>query len=256
MLLIRTIAVSCRRGAVAALRVAVLSVLALACVGAATAQVLKVAVIDAPPFGMKGADGAPIGAAVDVAVALGKRVSMAVEPMLLPRVRIPPMMTEGQADLAGMVASPAADAIGHRLAPMQPLSTIILSRPGGAIGSLAGLEGKTIATLRGAAYDPRIADNPAIRKQEISSYNNGLNLLMAGRVDAVIGPEMGLYFEAAQMGLSRASFAPPLVVNSLEVWLYLSKASPQVKLRERLEQAAQALVAEGFIDSSMRAYVR
>ncbi len=55
------------------------------------------AVIEAPPFGMKGADGAPVGAAVDVAVALGKRVSMTVEPMLLPRVRVPTVMAEGQA---------------------------------------------------------------------------------------------------------------------------------------------------------------
>ncbi len=224
--------------------------------GLAAAEPLKVAVIDAPPFGMKGPDGATIGAAVDVAVALGKRAAVAVEPMLLPRVRIPGMMAEGQADLAGMVASPAADAIGHRLAPMQPLSTIILSRPGAPIGAVAGLEGKTIALLRAANYDPRISENPAIRKQEVSSYASGLSLLMAERVDGLIGPDMGLYFEATQMGLTRASFAPPLVVNKLDVWLYLSKASPQVGLLERLTESAQALVAEGFVESSMKAYVR
>ncbi len=224
--------------------------------GSRAAEPLKVAVIEAPPFGMPGPDGKPTGAAVDMAVALGQRSGIAMEAILMPRARIQDAMADAQVDLAGMVGSPAADAIGHRLAPMQPLFTVVLSRPDAAVADVRGLEGKTLATLRSANYDPRLADNAAIRKQEVSSYANAINLLMAGRVDAVVGPDMGLYFEASKMGLPRASFAPPLVMNRLEVWLYLSKASAAATLLEPLKKAAEALVAEGFVESSMKAYVR
>lgn len=217
---------------------------------------LKVAVIDAPPFGMKGPDGRPAGAAVDMAVELGKRADVEIQAVLMPRIRIQEAMAEGQVDLAGMVASPAADAIGYRLAPTQPLSTIVLSRPGAPVGDLTALEGKTIALLRSANYDARITQNPAIHKQEVSSYANGINMLMAERVDALIGPDMGLYFEASQMGLSRASFAPPLIVSTLDVWLYLSRKSAGMDSLAQLKSAAESLVTDGFVETSMKAYIR
>ena len=61
-----------------------------------------------------------------------------------------------------------------------------------------------------------------IRKYSTNNYEQSLTLLLAGRLDAVVGVNEGLFFSLQSIGGTRALLGEPLVLNRQDAWLYFS----------------------------------
>ena len=57
-------------------------------------------------------------------------------------------------------------------------------------------------------------------KIETNNYEQTLRMMMAGRFDAGIGSNVGLYFNAERAGIRREQLAPPLVLGEKHFFLH------------------------------------
>jgi hypothetical protein len=132
---------------------------------------------------------------------------------------------------------------------------VILPAPGGAFPQYEALRGMTIARLRGAIYDQRFVDDSDIRKHDVDSYVLGLRMTKAGRVDGMIGPDFGLYYQLKIDGMRRDEFGPPLVLNRRMLVLHGSRTiEPEVAAR--LKAAIEELGASGALAATAEPYVK
>jgi len=80
-------------------------------------------------------------------------------------------------------------------------------------------------------------------------------MLLNNRVDAMIGPAMGLYFTAGQLGYSKETFGKPLVLNTKDTWLQYSVKSADQKKIESLKAAVERLVKKNTFQEIIDKYL-
>jgi len=109
------------------------------------------------------------------------------------------------------------------------LENIVVGRKGTNFKSLDDLHDKTVATVRGAKYDDAFTADTKIIKYDTSRYEQSIKMLINGRLDAMIGPSIGLFFTAKKMGYSREKFGDVLVLNTKDTYLQYSRKSADEK---------------------------
>jgi ABC-type amino acid transport substrate-binding protein len=161
-------------------------------------------------------------------------------------------MKAGKLDLMIMLANDELKP--YAIGDLMPNSSIVLPAPGQSFSEREALKGKTVARLRGATYDERITGDDSIQKYDVDSYLLGLRMTKAGRVDGMIGPDFGLYYQVKSDGLKRDQFGPALVLNTRMLVLHGSRTiSPELAVR--LKTAVDELRASGAIAAAADPYV-
>jgi ABC-type amino acid transport substrate-binding protein len=139
------------------------------------------------------------------------------------------------------------------LGEIMPSKAVILPKPGSSIAQYADLKGKTFAVLRGAFYDQRFASDDDIKKYEVDSYTIGLRMTKGGRVDGIIGPDFGLYYQIMLDGMKRDEFGTPLVLSTRSLSLLGSK-SLTPEFTASLKAAVEELRSSGAITAAAAKY--
>jgi ABC-type amino acid transport substrate-binding protein len=158
----------------------------------------------------------------------------------------------GKLDLLIMVANDELKS--YALAEVIPNNNVVLPRPGESFPAYDALKGKTIARLRGATYDERFAGDDGIQKYDVDSYVLGLRMTKAGRVDGMVGPDFGLYYQVKSDGLRRDQFGSPFVLNSRMLVLLASRTMDS-ELALRLKTAVDELRGNGRIAAAVEPYL-
>jgi ABC-type amino acid transport substrate-binding protein len=227
--------------------------LALAWPGVAPAsESFSFGILNVAPYGIARPDGSVGGSNRDIADVIAAKVGLTFDYHLEPLARLISDLKAGKLDLLIMIANDELKS--YALADVMPNDNVVLPRPGESFPRYDALNGKTIARLRGATYDERFAADDSIQKYDVDSYVLGLRMTKAGRVDGMVGPDFGLYYQVKSDGLKRDQFGPPLVLNSRMLVLHASRTiTPE--LAAKLKMAVDELRSNGTIAAAVEPYL-
>jgi ABC-type amino acid transport substrate-binding protein len=219
----------------------------------AAAEPLSFGVLAAPPYGFERADKTVSGSNHDIAELIAAKVGLAFDYRLEPLARLLSDIKASKLDLMIMIPS---DEIKQQfgLAEIMPSNTVVLTKADSSIAQYADLKGKTVALLRGANYDQRFTSDDDIKKYEVDSYAVGVRMTRGGRVDGMIGPDFGLYYQVLLEDMKRGEFGPPLILNTRTLCLLGSK-SITPELAAKLKAAVEELRSSGAIAAAAAKYV-
>jgi ABC-type amino acid transport substrate-binding protein len=220
---------------------------------ACAAETLSFGVLAVPPYGLERADKTISGFNRDVAELIAAKVGVTFDYRMEPLARLISDLKAGKIDLLMMIPG---DEMKQQFAlgEIMPSKAVILTKPGSSIAQYADLKGKTFAVLRGAFYDQRFASDDDIKKYEVDSYTIGLRMTKGGRVDGMIGPDFGLYYQIMLDGMKRDEFGTPLVLSTRSLCLLGSK-SLTPEFTATLKAAVEELRSSGAIAAAAAKYV-
>jgi ABC-type amino acid transport substrate-binding protein len=220
---------------------------------ASAAEPLSFGVLAAPPYGLERPDKTVSGSNHDIAELIAAKVGLTFDYRLEPLARLINDLKAGKLDLMIMIPNDETKQ-QFGVAEIMPSNTVVLTKAGSSIAQFADLKGKTIAVLRGANYDQRFASDDDIKKYEVDSYAIGLRMTEGGRVDGMIGPDFGLYYQIVLEGMKRGEFGAPLILNTRTLHLLGSK-SITPELAAKLKAAVEELRSSGAIAAAAAKYV-
>ena len=110
--------------------------------------------------------------------------------------------------------------------------------------------------MRGGHFNDAFAADHAIKKFPINNYQQGLSMVVSGRIDGLIGSDLGIYTVAEGMGLSQAKFSRPLVLGEQYFWLFYSRKTADAATLARLTQAVEELRERGAFEQIVLRHAR
>ena len=200
---------------------------------------------------------APYGPSVDLMQELASRAGFQLKfSPKTPSARCFRQMQTGEADLMSNLNFTEERAEYMYLLPYNeriPESLYLKSSDRRLILSFGQLESLSLATVRNYAYHPglMLVLKTSKRHVEIDSIETGFEMLQRGRVDALVVPtqssldviadhkEMHFQFKRAPIDFS--------VVEKRFINIGLSKKSPHLALKDRIEQALDSMVQDGTV---------
>lgn len=214
---------------------------------------LRAVTLLAPMFGMQ-RDGRTDGIFVDVINALARESGIRISNTMVPKVRGQVMLDNGSADL--MIGFDSAELLAHarHVALVASFDVGIVARAGVRLQSLDDLHGLTVGQLRGADYSRAFVQDAAILKYETNTMAQILQMLMVGRVDAVIGVRESLYYGMKGEGIAPQRVGDFLPLESKPAWLHYASRSYDAALAGQLAAALQRLRAAGTIGAIVERY--
>ena len=148
-----------------------------------------------------------------------------VNHFIYPYARIIHELKTGHTDLTIMFKYKELENYVSYIVALPPLQNVVVGVRGKNLQSVAELEGKSVAYLRGANFSNEIENNSKITLYRTKNFNKSIEMLVAGRVDAVIGPFEALLMAAKNSGIDETFFGEPLTVSERTPWLQISNKS-------------------------------
>lgn len=202
---------------------------------------LNIVTIDIPPFGMQREDGQLHGIMYEIGNRIAAQAGFASRNVLLPYARTVVELKYGRADFVLRFDNDALGEAAIKVAPIFPLQVIVLAAAGQRLRTFDDLHGLTIGVMRGGHFNDKFAADPAIVKYPLSNYQQGLSMVVSGRLDGLIGSDLGIYTVAEGMGLTQAQFSQPLLLGEQHFWLFYSRKTADDDTLNRLKQAVEQL---------------
>jgi len=215
---------------------------------AATQRRLQVVTYDIVPYGMLDEQGQLGGEFVDITNRLAVQTGIAFDNRLLPYPRAVATIEHGQSDLVVGLVTATLQRIAHQVAPVAYSDIVVIGRIGARFDSLLELHGKTVGYMRGASFDDDFQRDELIRKYETSSMPQTIQMLLAGRLDAIIGTGIAVSYALKQMGLSDDALGAPLLIKRSLHWLHYSRKRYDNVTATLLKNGVERLRAQGFLD--------
>lgn len=189
---------------------------------------LQIRTIDVAPYGFESTNGHQ-GIYYDLAHSLAKKLinldDIKINHRIYPYARIIHELKTGQTDLTIMFKYEALKSHVTYISPLPSLKNVVIGLKDSGFKKVSDLEGKKIAYLRGAKFSDLIDHNDKIIKITTHNFHQGIDMLMAKRVDAIIGP-IDPIMVAAQKFLNNDNLlGQPLIVSTRTPWLQISNAS-------------------------------
>ncbi len=226
------------------------------CDNSSASEPLKIVTIDLAPFGFLTEEGQKTGMLYEMGNQIAQEAGFTYENRIVPFARLIEELSTGRADAGIFLHSRENEKLAVKVANIFTLKNIVIGLKGTAFKSLNDLHGKTVATVRGAIYDEAFTADTAIIKYETTDYQQSLRMLVHKRIDAVIGPEIGLMFTAKMSDYPKETFGDPLVLNTKETWLQFSRKTAEENKDKiaALKAAAEKLLQHGDINAVMNRY--
>jgi len=178
-----------------------------------------------------------------------------VNHFIYPYARINHELKTGHTDLTIMFKYKELEKYVTYIVALPPLRNVVVGIRGNNIQSIAQLEGKSVAYLRGANFSNEIENNSEITLYRTKNFNKSIEMLVAGRVDAVIGPFEALLMAAKKSGKDETFFGEPLTVSERTPWLQISNKSIHkfniIEIKERFIK----LIKNNKLENLKRSYL-
>ena len=221
---------------------------------AAEQRRLQLVTYDIVPYGMVDGQGRLGGEFVDITDRLALQTGIAFDNRLLPYPRAVAALEHGQADLVVGLVTGTLQRVAHQIAPVAYSDIIVVGRAGERFDSLLALHGKSVGYMRGASFDDDFQRDELIRKYETSTMRQTIQMLFAGRLDAIIGTGIAVSYALRQMDLPNDALGTPLLIKRSLHWLHYSKRRYEAPMAALLRDGVERLRAQGFLDDVARRY--
>ncbi|MCG8565285.1 MAG: transporter substrate-binding domain-containing protein [Desulfobacterales bacterium] len=182
---------------------------------------------------------------------LATRLGYDLEMIYAPFARRLVLMEEGRIDFAvGLYRLPERETYIHYVEPpykkVAQRHFFLLKNSLHNIRSYEDLRHLKIGTKTGSKYFKRFDQDPRIKKFQVTTLEQNFEMLMLGRVDAVICSYKGGFDQARQMGMEdRVRCAPYFSREINPVYVGISKKSPLMSRKELMQQILQSLIDAG-----------
>lgn len=250
---IRSLMMSCLRAALPPLRgLALLVSPVLALTAQASEPPLRIILNDVAPYTIATGPGFS-GLHHQILAALLTETGLHATVMIGPYGRLKETLEQQHADLAVGLDSTHWDSPVVAVGEFHRVEYQLLPHRASGIRTMETLTGKTIGIARGAYYDRRIHDDPAVRTFTMTDPFQGVRMLARGRLDAVASSNYLLAYALRQEGLKTQSFAPVITFSSGAYTLYAAETVP-ADTRAALREGLDRLHRKGVIAALTRHY--
>ena len=197
----------------------------------------------------------------DIANAIAAKAGISITFKFVPYARMVKEMRNGSVDLAIFSRNPNNDQFVNYLQPIFSQNIILLTRKGAKISSIDNLYQQeniqSIGVLRGANLAPKLVKDKNIIKYPFTDFPQGLKMLHAKRLDALLIIDKGSLYESNKLGLTNAFEFPGFPIKRLDAWLQVSKKSRHAKSfpYKATNQATKELASNGVFKQIMNKYI-
>lgn len=216
---------------------------------------IEIRTIGIPPYGILDESG-PGGIYYEIANLIVKDAGLGSNNYIYPYARIISELKSGQTDLTIMIKYEELESHVVYIAPLPPLQTVVVGLKEAEISSIEDLKGKTLAYLRGARFSDVIDDDAEIYKQDTRDFVQGAEMLVFGRVDAIVGPLDPILRALAEVENSDFVLGKPLVVSERTPWVQISKKSLSQLDPDQLKAIFLDIVERGDFEATRSKYTQ
>lgn len=223
--------------------------------GLAWAQLVRMPLLTAPPYGMVDSQGQMAGLYPDVARALAREAGLQVQIELVPFARAANEVAKGGGDATIMMSTAFSENKAVEAVVVFYTRQILLVRPGLKVAASAGLSQLTIGRLNGGCQSLADQQSETIKFQEINSQSSGVGMLALGRIDAFCSTEEAVRAEIRSQGMeARLHNAQVIELGARPVWLMLApKLTPPVG--QALVEAVKRMQKSGELLKIFRSHL-
>jgi len=218
----------------------------------AQAEALRIVTVALPPYGYT-ENGNDTGLTYELCNLIAQEAGFEPRNRIVPLARAMEEIATGKADMVLMLPNQKINANARNLGLLLPMETIIIGRADSLYRSLKDVRGKRMATVRDAEYDDRITKQNGIILYPTKDYSQSLKMLLAGRVEAVIGPKLGLHFTAKANNFPKQAFGEPLVLSVAEGSVFISNKTSG-DIAKRISAAVNQIKKNGSARKLMGKY--
>ncbi|WP_435234588.1 substrate-binding periplasmic protein [Psychromonas sp. PT13] len=204
--------------------------------------------------GFLDANGQIAGYHVDFLNELETRSGLCINKKLVPYSRALKGLEYGEYD-AGIVAK--TDYLSQKVLYLNKLitsKTVIIPRKGLTLNTYQDLENIIIGRFRGVDLNDILATKLHFSLVDLYSYEHGLKMLKVGRIDAIVGNNLGLSIIPKLGMLNDVNLPGSLVIGSREVWFVASKRFKDKNKINLLRMAVNSMIADGKLDRILAKY--
>lgn len=191
-------------------------------------------------------DGRPAGFCFELGNSLAREAGLESENRLVPLARGVEEVATGQADMIIIPPEGGIVDMAEDIGPVKAITMVAWARVETPLRDVRDLGGKTVAVVRGSRHELDRARELGFVPFPCRNHELGFKMLMAGRVDAVLGPLQGLTEAAERIGLRRRFLGQPLVLERDFLRVYVSMSVPG-PVRDRLRKALNRLIEDGTV---------
>jgi polar amino acid transport system substrate-binding protein len=191
-------------------------------------------------------EGRPTGFCYELGNALAREAGLDSENRLVPLARGVEEVATGKADLIIIPPEGGIVDMAEDLGPVKAVTMVAWARVETPLRDARDLGGKIVAVVRGSRHELDRARELGFVPFPSRNHELGFKMLMAGRVDAVLGPLQGLTEAAERLGLRRRFLGQPLVLERDFMRVYVSTGVAE-PVRGLLREALHRLVEDGTV---------
>ena len=185
---------------------------------------LQIRTISAAPYGIYENEEFS-GIYYEISNKIAKKSGYDFNNFVYPYARIMKELKSGKADVSILFKYKELEEHVIYVEPLPAIKNVVLGLNKQNFKKISDLKGLKIAYLRGAKFNEEIDNDTSIVKFKTPDFNQGVKMLKAGRVEAVIGPMDALLTAIYNNGLSMNDLNEPLVVSERTPWVQISKKS-------------------------------
>ena len=220
------------------------------------AEPVRFVTIDYEPYALHDDFEGRLGLFVDINTAIAERAELAYSDTVLPITRLIKNLAHDVSDCGVfLLTSVSKEAYIPVAKILDRFDTIIVTRPGLEISEINDLHHKRLALPRGAFDGSSILTDPDIERYFTNNTEQGVDLLKAGRVDAIAGSSLSILFNFSSENMSRHEIGDIFTYQRQQMWLQCAKGQLPEETIMRLRQATDSLRIEGVFDTLIKRYI-
>lgn len=170
----------------------------------------------------KSNDGQWNGPLIDMARQIEEKTGLEFDIQVVPFKRAVAMTKSGRSDFGIFMESAQRNQIALPVIKLGDASFVVVSLKDTPIHTLSDLRGRKVARIRGGAAIKSLAAIDDIEYHQFSTHDDGVKLLTAKRVDALITADFRILDAFENTQLSPDQIAKPVWIEDREIWLYWS----------------------------------
>ncbi|OUR91770.1 hypothetical protein A9Q81_17630 [Gammaproteobacteria bacterium 42_54_T18] len=221
-------------------------------------KTLQIRTISISPYGII-SEGKFSGIYYDLANTLARETGYKVSHGVYPYARIIHELKYGKTDLTIMFKYKELEDHVTYIAPLPSLKNVVIGLKGSHFPNIRSLKDKNIAYLRGAKFSDKIDSDTNISKTSIRDFDQGINMLLAKRVDAIIGPLDPIMVAFNKLNITgdhaKSTLGSPLIVSERTPWVQLSKHSKSGISINKLTEHFQHILERGELERLRQHYM-
>lgn len=210
--------------------------------------------VNVAPRGFIDKEGVALGGSYEIVNKIAEEAGLSYVNHLVPFARLFRQIKQGIVDVALLVPNKKINEISIPLIYIRDVNFIIVGKKGSKIDDLSEMVGKKVRYLRRSVISAQIAKSLDVHESEGNNYASMLEMLLAGRIDFVIGPKTNIYWTLRELNYPADKLGMPLSVKKLKMYLVYAKKTADEKVMSALIIAAEKLKKAGEIQAIINKY--